>query len=400
MSPLRLVLGGLLLATLPALPLAAAPPRGGYPAPRQPSVAPTVVEHKVTRGETLWSISQKHGTSVGAIMDYNHLPDHDVREGVVLRIPPRVTEQPPPAPVSQHLHTVRRGEDFWDIADRYEMKPSVLARANPTINPNKLQEGMVLVIPFEEEGDRSTRPNPSPSPAPRPQPAPSPSSSMLQHTVGENETFYSIGKRYGVSMESVVAANPNVKPERLRAGMKVWVPTKKGSAPPAPPQPQPHETPARYRGQTHKVKEDESIATIAKKYGVTEAALMRENDLSDDDVIYVDDLLKIPSGGKLVNAPAQPPSTKPTPQPPPRTPSTPPAPSKPSGSGATPANTVGMDGTIRSYIVSAGEDENTICDAFGITKQQLYDYNRLSPNTRLKPGDEIAIPKVASGRKR
>ncbi len=414
MSPLRLVLGGLLLVTLPALPLAAATPRGGYPASRQPIVAPTAGEHKVTRGETLWSISQKHGTSVGAIMDYNHLPDHNVREGMILRVPPRVVEQPPPPPGNQHLHTVRRSEDFWDIADRYEIKPSILGRANPTVNPNKLQEGMVLVIPAGEEGDRTTRPSQPPlKPTPQPQ-QPRPSSSMVQHTVGENETFYSIGRRYGVSMESVVAANPGVKPERLRAGMKVWIPSKNGGVSSTSNKPTSASTspssqkPAVYRGETHKVKEDESIASIAKRYGVTESALMRENNLTEDDVIYVDDLLKIPSSGRVASAPPTAPSQGSKPSAQTSSSSTKPAPSTPTGSkpkpptssgGATPANTVGNDGTIRSYIVSSGENEATICDAFGITKQQLYDYNRLSPNTKLKAGDEIAIPKV-TGRKR
>jgi hypothetical protein len=49
--------------------------------------------------------------------------------------------------------------------------------------------------------------------------------------------------------------------------------------------------------------------------------------------------------------------------------------------------------------VSAGENENTICEAFGISKQALFDYNRLSSTTKLKPGDEIAIPRVAKGSK-
>ena len=50
--------------------------------------------------------------------------------------------------------------------------------------------------------------------------------------------------------------------------------------------------------------------------------------------------------------------------------------------------------------MSAGENENTICEAFGISKQTLFDYNRLAATTKLKPGDEIAIPRVARGSKR
>src|SRR5688500_7945824 len=110
MAQFRQVSTGVLLAwVLAALPARAASPRG-----QSPNTPPPVVEHKVTRGETLWSISQKHHTSVGAVMDYNRLSDHTVREGMVLRIPPKVVIT---APAPRHRkHVVKRGQDFWDVA--------------------------------------------------------------------------------------------------------------------------------------------------------------------------------------------------------------------------------------------------------------------------------------------
>jgi LysM repeat protein len=283
---------------------------------------------------------------------------------------------------------VKRGEDFWDIAERYKVKPSVLAKANPNVNPNRLHAGMELIVPVTEQGDKSTRRE---QPAPRPQPA-----AMIQHTVRDDETFYSISRRYGIGMDAVVAANPDVRPERLRSGMKVWVPSKSAPAPQLQSQPPPKTAATTPRGsvRAHVVKENESIASIAKKYGVSETALLRENKLAEDDAIYVDDTLKIPSAGTAVASsapvPAKPaaPSSKPQP----------PAP-QPKPAGNTPPNTVGSDGAIRSYIVSAGEDENTICEAFGISKQALFSYNHLSATTKLKPGDEIAIPRVARGKR-
>jgi LysM repeat protein len=342
-------------------------------------------------------------------MDFNHLPDHTVREGMVLKIPPNVVESSPPVR-HQQVHVVKRGEDFWDIADHYKIKPSVLAKANPDVNPNRIHADMKLNIPVEDTADKSPRRDEPTTPRPKP-------ASMVQHTVGEDETFYSIGRRYGVTMEAVVAANPDMPPERLRAGMKVWVPSKNPPASPppsAPPAKQPaptkvaeNTTPS--RGRTHVVKENESIAIIAKKYAVSESALLRENKLTEDDPIYVDDVLKIPGSGSSATAAASSPpkaGTTPT-KPTASTTKTGTTPTKPTASAAppkspasTPPNTVTGDGTIRSYIVSAGEDENSICEAFGISKQTLFDYNRLAATTKLKPGDEIAIPRVAKGGKR
>jgi LysM repeat protein len=411
--------GFLLVVVIQALPLAAAPPRSKAAPP--PAETPPLIQHKVLRGETLWAISQKHHTSVGAIMDFNHLPDHNVREGMTLRIPPNVVESSPPAPRRQHVHIVKRGEDFWSIADRYDMDPSVLAKANPNVNPNRVHQDMELSIPMKEQSDISTRTKgPPPPPAPR-----TPANSMTQHTVGEGETFYSIGRKFGVPMEDVVAANPNVKPERLSKGLKVWVPTK--NPPPstnattaAAAKSKTTESASRGRGRTHTVKENESIATIAKKYDVSESALLRENKLTESDAIYVDDVLTIPTGsGALASAASSKtkPALAPVPSKPVQIPSKssstssvsasrpqaaakPPSPPPPSGPTANvPANTMSSDGAIRSYIVSAGEDENTICEAFGISKKALFDHNRLAATTKLKPGDEIAIPRVAGSKK-
>jgi hypothetical protein len=140
---------------------------------------------------------------------------------------------------------------------------------------------------------------------------------------------------------------------------------------------------------------------------VSESALLRENKLTADDPIYVDDVLKIPGGGTVTSSASSTTktgatptktdtsnpkaNTTPTKSPAPAAPPKPPA--------GTPPNTVAGDGTIRSYIVSAGENENTICEAFGISKQALFDYNHLTATTKLKPGDEIAIPRVAKGSK-
>lgn len=366
-------LGGMLLVACTAVTLAASPARTTAGKSQE---TPAYVVHKVTRGETLWRISQKHQTSVGAIMDYNRMTDQTVREGMTLRIPikkPEVQKQP-----RQHLHIVADGETFWSIADRYSISPEALATANPNINPNRIHEDMELVIPGGQGG--------SAPPAPRPESPPAaPDTSMLEHVVQPNETYYSIAKRYGVPMETVVAANPQTRPERLREGMKIWVP-QKGAKPASPPAPG-GSTSAR----TYKIREGDSMATIAQKFGVTEASLLKQNNLSQGDPFYVDDVLKIPATSSASG-------------PKPKSPSqavekpgsiSPPAP-KPK---ANPPNNVNGDGAVRSYIVSATENAESICEAFGITKQQLFEYNRMPMSTKLKPGDEIMIPRPGMKRR-
>lgn len=364
MRVLSPVLGGLLLVLCAAPAPAKVAPKGS------PKPAPAYLEHKVARGETLWRIAQKHRTSVGAIMDYNRMPDQMVREGSTLRIP--LPQAPAPRP-RQPIHVVRDGETFWSIADKYRIPPKALAQANPNINPNRIHEDMELFLPVEV---RPESPPPSPRPGTAPPAPPPPPRNIIEHMVQPNETYYSIAKKYGVTMEAMVAANPQARPERLRSGMVVAVPMK--SAPKGSPSPKPSAPGGTSSARTYKIREGDTMSSIAQRHGISEAALLKENNLKADDPFYVDDVLKIPGSGSSSGA---------------RTTSTTPARKTPAPA-PTSAN---RDKYIPSYTVSAGESVTSISEAFGITPKQLLDMNRLPSNARLKAGDEIMIPK--SGRR-
>ncbi len=376
----------LLAVLLSALCAAPAPAKT---APKQGTPAPLpYVEHKVTRGETLWRIAQKHRTSVGAIMDYNRMADQTVKEGSTLRIPKPQPQVPRPR---QQVHVVRDGETFWSIAERYHLPPKALADANPNINPNRLHPDMELLLPSMGGGAGSSASS-SNSSRPTPQPPPPPKG-ITEHMVQGNETYYSIAKRYGVSMESVVAANPSVKPERLRPGMVVAVPVKSGTKG-GTPSPGPAQA-STTSGRTYKVREGDTIPAIARKLGVSEEALLKANNLSRSEPFYVDDVLKVPgpaSSGKSAQ------NSKPTPSP---TPAPAPGPGSKSGSKSSMSSSQGKssakplrakDGSVPSYTVSGGETVSSIAAAYQVTPKQLLDHNHLASNATLKEGDEIAIP--------
>lgn len=409
----RLLLGGLLFMACTAggvvFAAAATPTSKGKPQ----TPVPAYVEHKVTRGETLWRVAQKHKTSVGAIMDYNRMPNETVREGMTLRIP--TAQAKDTSAPRQQIHVVKSRETFWSIADDYKISPKALAQANPNVNPNKIHEDMELVIPVDERPEISASGSGAAStsaPAPTSASADAPGQpGMVAHKVDDNETYYSIAKRYGITMEAMVAANPQVKPERLRPGMTVQVPMKT-----TPPRPAPSSTPpssgtsagsgspslaASASPRTYKIREGDTMGAIAQKYGVTETALLKENKLSASDPFYVDDVLKIPAASNQTAARANAGNNKAAVQPGEKAGSIIPAPSRqqqgqqpqPTPASEDKGREKGKKGSVPSYIVSAGEDIGTICDAFGITRQQLLDYNHLPPNARLKTGDEIMIPK-------
>lgn len=73
---------------------------------------------------------------------------------------PTPLPSPTPTPIT---HTVKLGEDLFGIALRYRVPLDELKAANPTINPNAMKVGTVLVIP--RSGIQPTA-NAAPSPTP------------------------------------------------------------------------------------------------------------------------------------------------------------------------------------------------------------------------------------------
>jgi len=104
----------------------------------------------VRPGDTLTEIALRHGTSVHALADANHLQDPNrVRVGQLLEIPDAGRNVPTYAyrADDQDAYTVRPGDSLFAIARRYGVDATALARTNG-INVNAvLPVGAVLQVP-------------------------------------------------------------------------------------------------------------------------------------------------------------------------------------------------------------------------------------------------------------
>ncbi len=143
---------------------------------------------------------------------------------------------------------------------------------------------------------------------PPPELAP-PAPPVNEHVVVSGDSFYSLGKHYGVSVQAIADANPGVEPTRLRIGQRLNIPAPTGPAVGAP-----GGIPDAAAGeQIHVVKSGDNLTKIANKYGVTVKALRSANHLVTDRIL-VGDKLKIP-GKAPAPAPAPPPIPEPAPAP-------------------------------------------------------------------------------------
>lgn len=175
--------------------------------------------HRVQRGETLFSIASRYGTTVAELRRLNGMqPSETLKSGTTLIVPgstapggtsPRSTAPEirtetetasrPAATVS--THTVQRGETLFSIANRYGLTINELRDLNG-ISGNSIRSGQKLRV---KSGGASA-----------------PVQQVQYHTVRAGETLFSISNRYGVSVADLKQWN-NMKSNSLMAGKKIIV---------------------------------------------------------------------------------------------------------------------------------------------------------------------------------
>jgi len=141
-------------ATLPPTETPTAEPATEEPTAVVPTTAPTSppapsgqVTHVVQRGENLFRIALRYGTSVEAIASANGIANPAlIYVGQRLTISTQGAQ--PPAPSSgATTYVVQRGDNLFRIALRYNMSYLYLAQYNGIANPSNIYAGQVLRIP-------------------------------------------------------------------------------------------------------------------------------------------------------------------------------------------------------------------------------------------------------------
>jgi len=170
--------------------------------------------HVVSRGDTLYSVARRYGTTVNAIVQANGLPNSNrIYVGQRLVVPTSGATQPA---ATSGSYVVQYGDTLSSIAYRHGVSTQTLASANNIYNSNLIHRGQRLVIPGAG------------TPA-----APSNSSSGSAHVVQRGENLYRIALRYGTTVQALASANGLSSTSLIYTGQRLTIPGG-GSASPAP----------------------------------------------------------------------------------------------------------------------------------------------------------------------
>lgn len=260
-----------------------------------------------------------------------------------------------------------------DVA-RPEMAPALPPMAPSAPPPGGVQTQEPVAVAPTPTPAAPTSVEPAPvEPLP---PVPEPETTRV-YTIKQGDTLGKIAKTEGVSLDSLMAANPGVDPKRLKIGQEIQIPV--GGSTDASRTPVAHAVAPALTGTTtpppapavptstiYTVKKGDTLSKIARAQGTTVTALKKANRLSSD-VIRVGQKLKIPAPQQSGQRPA--------------------AESADAGDGSTVISPSGV-----THIVQPGETPAIIAKQYGVTTKALLAANGNIDPRKLKVGQKLAIP--------
>ncbi len=198
----------------------------------------------VKKGDSLYSIAKKYGTTVNELKSLNNLSSNNLSIGQVLRVPKSSSSNQ--ENVSGNTYVVKKGDTLYSIAKKYGLTVNELKKLN-NLSSNTLNIGDVLNV----------------------------GGSYNTYTVVKGDSLYKIAKLYGISVNELKSLN-NLSGDSLSIGQVLKVPSVSGVY------------------KTYTVVKGDSLYSIAKKYGTTINELKSLNNLSSNN-LSIGQVLRIPN---------------------------------------------------------------------------------------------------------
>ncbi len=170
--------------------------------------------YTVAPGDNLVGIAQRFGTTVGAIVQANHLINPNlIYAGQVLTISGGGGVTPPPAPAPGGAYVVRPGDTLSRIAAQFGTTVAAIVQANHIYNMNLIYVGQTLTVPGGSPGGGTTPPPPPPAPTPG-----------STYVVQPGDTLLRIAAQFGTTVAAIVQANQIYNMNRIYVGQTLTIP--------------------------------------------------------------------------------------------------------------------------------------------------------------------------------
>ena len=190
----------------------------------------------VQKGDTLYSIAMANNTTVDELKKVNNLTSNILSTGQLLKIPSAL--------LPESTYIVKKGDSLYSIANKYNTTVEELKRIN-NLTSNTLSIGQVLKLPSDKASNVEKEEN------------------TISYTVQKGDSIYSIARKYSTTIDKIKDLN-NLTSNVLSIGQVLLIPTNTNL-----------ET-------TYTVQRGDSLYSIAKKYDTTVDRLKQLNNLSSN----------------------------------------------------------------------------------------------------------------------
>ena len=165
--------------------------------------------HTIQKGENLYSIASMYKVSKEDIIKLNPGSDRVIYTGKALKIPQKTVQKK-----DDIFYTIKPGDTLYRLSVDYKVSTQAIMRANPGLSAQNFRSGQVIRIPKTSEQDvqqeivkRQQEDDLIQSDI---RPAVKPRCKEM-HKVKRRETIFSVSRKYGITEQELINANPELK---------------------------------------------------------------------------------------------------------------------------------------------------------------------------------------------
>lgn len=254
---------------------------------------------------------------------------------------------------SNGYYTVQSGDTLSGIALKFSTTSSKLAQLNSLSNPNLIYVGQRLLVNQSSNSNSSSSGQSSSTTT-------NTEASAASYTVKSGDTLSGIASRYNTTVNQIVSLNQLSNPNLIYVGQVLKL---KNSQTTNSSSSSSSSTAATTVG-TYTVKAGDTLSAIASRYSTSSSTLASLNSLSNPNLIYVGQVLKVSSNAST------------------------------SSSTSSSANSTVT--TAASYTVKAGDTLSAIAAKYGTTYQALASTNSISNPNDIYVGQVIKVSATAT----
>ncbi|MBA7562184.1 LysM peptidoglycan-binding domain-containing protein [Candidatus Atribacteria bacterium 1244-E10-H5-B2] len=244
--------------------------------------------HKVTKGDTLWSISKQYNTSLKLILAFNNIKDKDTLSiSQIIKIP---QDNLPAADYTMHI--VKRGETLWSIAQKYNLSVDLILANNNIANSELISIGQEMSIPSHKNAVAKTnivnqavidkKNNNINDNVSQPENA-----EPIVYTVKAGDNLWDISRKYGVSVEVIIDINNFKDKDFLSLGQKLEIPAIGGGVSDSNQKQEPTII-------TYTVVKGDTLWSISQRYDVKMISIISASNLKEISRLSIGQKLKLP----------------------------------------------------------------------------------------------------------